>query len=143
MKKVLYLAVLTIILTACGAQNDNLYVQDEDQNGRTFVNNKLNDVDTNQNVDQPMETNQNPSFIDLAETQPTKGTDIDKAREVIEVYTDYEPGQVWINGQQMWVTAYTHDEMAQDQRNEEEADLNKRLTRAFPRYQVNVQIRER
>ncbi|MGF2618250.1 hypothetical protein FZC84_19850 [Rossellomorea vietnamensis] len=143
MRKVLSLAALTILLTACGAQNDNLYVQDEDQGGRRFVNNDLNDVDTNQNVDQPMETNQNPNFIDLAETQPNKGTDVNKARDVIEEYTDFEPGQVWLNGQQMWVTAYTHDEMAQDKRNKEEAELGKRLTRAFPRYKVNVQIHER
>jgi hypothetical protein len=144
MKKVLSLFALTILLTACGAQDgDNLYVQDEDQNGRRFVNNDLTDVDTNQNVDQPMETNQNPNFIDLSETQPNKGTDVNKTREVIEEYTDYEAGQVWVNGEQMWVTAYTHDEMSQDRRTEEEAELRKRLTKAMPRYKINVKIQER
>ncbi|RIW36147.1 hypothetical protein D3H55_06730 [Bacillus salacetis] len=144
MRKVLSLLSLTILLTACGAQEkDNLYVQDEDQGGRRFVNNDLTDVDTNQNVDQPMETNQNPNFIDLSETQPNKGTDVDKAREVIDVYTDYEPGQVWVNGEQMWVTAYTHDELSQDKRDDKEAELRKRLTRALPRYKINVKIQER
>ncbi|WP_421382106.1 hypothetical protein ACOJQI_21900 [Bacillus salacetis] len=144
MKKVISLFALTILLTACGAQDgDNLYVQDEDQNGRRFVNNDLTDVDTNQNVDQPMETNQNPNFIDLSETQPNIGTDVNKTREVIEEYTDYEAGQVWVNGEQMWVTAYTRDEMSQDRRDEEEAKLRKRLIRAMPRYKINVKIQER
>ncbi|WP_409252262.1 hypothetical protein V1502_19555 [Bacillus sp. SCS-153A] len=144
MKKILSLFALTILVTACGVQDgDNLYVQDEDQNGRRFVNNDLNDVDTNQNIDQPMETNQNPNFIDLSETQPNTGTDVNKAREVIEEYTDYEADEVWINGQQMWVTAHTREELSQDRREKEEADLRKRLTRALPRYKINVKISER
>lgn len=145
MKKILSLFALTILLTACGGvpDEDNLYVQDEDQNGRRFVNNDLNDVDTNQNVDQPMETNQSPNFIDLSETQPNKGTDVNKAREVIEEYTDFEADEVWINGQQMWVTAHTDEQLSQDRREKEEAELRKRLTRAIPRYKINVKISER
>ncbi|WP_456273040.1 hypothetical protein [Bacillus sp. AK031] len=143
MKKFSIVLLLSILLTACGTQNDNMYVQDEDQDGRTFVNNDLNDVDTNQNVDTPMETNQNPNFIDLSETQPNKGTDVNKAREVIEVYTDYEADEVWINGEQMWVTAHTDEQLSQDKREKEEADLRKRLTRAIPRYKINVKITER
>jgi hypothetical protein len=143
MKKFSIVLLLSILLTACGAQGDNLYVQDEDSDGRTFVNNDLNDVDTNQNVDTPMETNQNPNFIDLSESQPNSGTDVNKAREVIKVYTDYEADEVWINGRQMWVTAHTDDKLSQDRREKEEADLRKRLTRALPRYKINVKITER
>ncbi|MFD2680806.1 hypothetical protein [Bacillus seohaeanensis] len=140
MKKSLLLLLFVLVLsiaTACGTDQDSQYgMGDEDQSGLQPVKND-GERDVREN------TNQNPNFIDLSDSQPTKGTDIEKARQVLEQYTDYEADEVWINGQQMWVTAHTKEKMTEEQRNKEEAKLNKQLTRALPRYKLNVQIKER
>jgi hypothetical protein len=140
MKRSLLLLLFVLMLsiaTACGANQDSQYgMGGEDQSG-------LQPVKNDEERDVRENTNQNPNFIDLSDSQPTNGTDIEKARQVVEQYTDYEADEVWINGQQMWVTAHTKEEMTGKQRDNEEAKLKKQLTRALPRYKLNVQIKER
>lgn len=145
LKKFLFLLMVMVLVSGCGVQNDSSYVRNEDQHGRQFVDNDLDreEIDERQLETVRNNTNQNPNFLDLSDSQPTNGTDINKAREVVEYYTDYEADEVWINGKQMWVTAHTRKEMTPAERDREEAKLHKRLVKAIPRYKIEVQIKER
>ncbi len=147
MKKLL-ITCLTIItlasLAACGVNQDSLYGHRNDQDGMQFVRNGQDEMHNEDSAQEDRKnTNQNPNFLNLSDTQPTLGTDVDKAREVIETYTDYEADEVWINGDQMWVTAHTTENLQGKKLNKAEADLKDRLVRALPRYRMNVQIKER
>ncbi|MDQ0214161.1 hypothetical protein J2S13_000557 [Oikeobacillus pervagus] len=144
MKFLIAICMSLSLLTACQMDDNegSLFSQREDRDGTRFVTNKDRDDLSLRNVQTDRtNTNQNPNFIDLSTDQPTRGTDINKAREVVELFTNYEAGPVWINGRQMYVTVYTDQDAKQSK--DAEASLKKKLTKALPRYQMNVNIRER
>ncbi|WP_335871457.1 hypothetical protein [Bacillus sp. 2205SS5-2] len=131
---------MLLVISGCGVENDNSYSQVQDESGRQFVNNDLGDMNDQDALDTRQQTNQNPNFIDLNRSQPTLGSDVEKAREVIELYTDYAPGSVWMNGQKMWVTAHTDKRLSDSNREVLEAKLHKRLIAALPSYKIDVKI---
>jgi hypothetical protein len=100
-----------------------------------------------ENVNNGESMNQNPNVPNLTNnmenTSTTVGVNEDKAREVVNEYSRFKADEVWINGEQMWVTAHTKEEMTAEETGKEEATLKKKLEKALPRYNVNVKITER
>ncbi|NRG44362.1 hypothetical protein [Bacillus sp. CRN 9] len=86
---------------------------------------------------------QNPNLLNTNGDKVSERSDIGKARGVIEKFTDYEPGAIWIDGEQMNVTVYTqHKFNSDEERNKAKGALQKKLVRAVPTYYVDVKIRE-
>ncbi|WP_243356928.1 hypothetical protein [Bacillus litorisediminis] len=132
------------ILGACGAggPKDSIYEQ-ADTFGTRLSTERPDDLNGRDLRDDRTNTNQSPtSYIDLSDDMPTLDNDVDQARGVIERETDYEPGPITINGQDMWVTAYHQGIMSEEERRKEEAALHKLLIKALPRYYIEVQLRE-
>ncbi|HZG73736.1 MAG TPA: hypothetical protein VEY51_19520 [Chondromyces sp.] len=138
MRKVAVVCFLFLLLTACNNNEQSVYTRNEDDAGTQFVQHKNNGIDQRDLRDYSRNTNQNPNFIDLSPEQPTRGTDEDKAEEVIQKYTKYELESVWINGQNMNVTVSTNEEIQDRQKQEKE--VRDTLTRALPRYIIDVKI---
>ncbi|MCA1065475.1 hypothetical protein QTG56_06545 [Rossellomorea sp. AcN35-11] len=150
MKKIiiaLSFTVFFILITACGVNQESEYGIHEDKNGTRFIDNRKQVMDERQDRSVRNITNDNPNFPNLTNnpgtTSTTTGVYEDKAREVVREYTSFEPDEVWINGQQMWVTAHTREEMNMAETDKEEAMLKERLEKAIPRYDINVKITER
>ncbi len=143
----LFFTLVFILVTACGVNQESEYGYHEDRNGTRFIDNRTDKLDNRQDRNVREITNQNPNFPNLTNsmenTSTTMGVYEDKAREVVNKYTEYDADEVWINGEQMWVTAHTRKEMNTAQIDKEEAKLKKRLEKAIPRYNVNVKITER
>jgi hypothetical protein len=145
----LFFTVLFMIATACGNVNqESEYGMQNDDGGTRFIDNRHPHMDNDpNNVTSGENMNQNPNLPNLTNSEGTTSTTIgvfeDKAREVVNEYSHFKADEVWINGEQMWVTAHTKNEMTAEQTDKEEAKLKKKLERALPRYNVNVKITER
>ena len=66
--------------------------------------------------------------------------DVQQAKDVISA-KGYEPGQIWINGGNMSVTVHHDGELSKKERENAEKALKKNLTRALPRYEINVDMK--
>jgi hypothetical protein len=141
MRILLVSCLLFVCLAGCGNEKSSLYHQNEDQAGTSFVNNKGGPVENEVNDRDEMDTYQNPNFLDLSSRESKMGTDVSKAKDVVEMYTDYQPGPVWINGQEMKVTVYT--KKGEQPTKEKVAAVQKRLTAALPTYFIDVKMEER
>jgi hypothetical protein len=145
----LFFTVLFMIATACGNVNqESEYGMHNDDGGTRFIDNRNTHMDNDpNNVTSGEDMNQNPNLPNLTSSEGTTSTTTgvfeDKAREVVNEYSDFRADEVWINGEQMWVTAHTKDEMTAEQTDKQEAKLKKKLEQALPRYNVNVKITER
>lgn len=132
-------------MTGCTAAEpkDSIF-QQADNSGNQIMHSRPNDMNGSDDMrDDPTNTNQSPdSFIDLSPDMPTRGTEEDKVRYVIEHETNYEPGPIMINGQDMWVRVYHNGMMSQEERVQEEAVVHKLLIKALPRYHIEVKMQE-
>jgi hypothetical protein len=88
----------------------------------------------------PEKTNQNPNFISLTEGSANNRADVNKIAQVIEQYTDYRPGPIWINGRDAWVTVHATKNVSQEQREKDRDKIYKTLTRAMPRYRIHLNM---
>ncbi|QQZ09227.1 hypothetical protein [Heyndrickxia vini] len=132
LKKTIGFLFLIGLLTGCGSNqlNDNATTNDG--------NDKMRKISSNP-------TDQNPNMIDLRQKDPaiTVGTDVDKAKYVVKRYKNYYDPTVWVNGNNMWVTAHTGNRLTAKERMKEEAKIHKKLIQALPRYDINVKIEEK
>ncbi|MCC5803092.1 hypothetical protein [Rossellomorea vietnamensis] len=150
MKKIalaLSFTVFFLLITACGVNQESEYGVHNDSGGTRFIDNRKAEMDKRQDKSVRDVTDQNPNFPNLTNSQgttsTTNGVYEDKAREVVRDYSKFQPDEVWINGNQMWVTAHTKKEMNMAETDKEEAMLKDKLQRAIPRYNINVKITER
>jgi hypothetical protein len=145
----LFFTVIFIIASACGSVNqESEYGRHNDGEGTQFIDTRKPHMDNDpENVNNGESMNQNPNVPNLTNnmenTSTTVGVNEDKAREVVNEYSRFKADEVWINGEQMWVTAHTKEEMTAEETGKEEATLKKKLEKALPRYNVNVKITER
>lgn len=132
LKKTIGFLFLIALLTGCGSNqlNDNATTNDG--------NDKMRKISSNP-------TDQNPNMIDLRQKDPaiTVGTDVDTAKYVVKRYKNYYDPTVWVNGNNMWVTAHTDNRLTAKERMKEEAKIHKKLIQALPRYDINVKIEEK
>lgn len=150
MKKIalaLSFTVFFLLITACGVNQESEYGVDNDSGGTRFIDNRKAEMDKRQDKNVREITGQNPNFPNLTNSQgttsTTNGVYENKAREVVRDYSKFQPDEVWINGNQMWVTAHTKKEMTIAETDKEEAVLKDKLQKAIPRYDINVKITER
>jgi len=144
MKKIFVFLLLIIgVLVGCN-QNENAegdYDKNHDKNGRAFVKNRTFGFDDEYTMDRQM-SEQNPNFPDFDRNRVNYESYVDKARTVVENTDEFEPGQVWINGSRIWVTAYKKGQLSNKEKIDAEARLHKLLTKAIPAYDVEVTVRE-
>jgi len=76
----------------------------------------------------------------LREGSANHRADVNKIVQVIETYTDYEPGSIWINGNDVWVTVHAKKERTEEQTKKDREKIYKRLTRAMPRYDIHLNM---
>jgi hypothetical protein len=95
-------------------------------------------------------TNQNPNFLDLNRTGSggeaganNHGNDINKAKQVIAGTNEFTTDSVWINGDRMWVTVYKKGTQSNNDKNNEEARLHRKLVQALPRYHIEVRVKDK
>ncbi|WP_203363487.1 hypothetical protein [Bacillus sp. REN10] len=132
--------LLAFALGACGDKQASQESWNENKNGKEFAPDKLTKTRADEaKQDDPVNTNQNPNFLDLSPNQPTRGTDIDHARDVIKRFTPYEPGSVWINGNKMRVTV--HQKQGRRYTDDEAKEAYKSLVAALPRYKIDMVIK--
>ncbi|MBS8265545.1 hypothetical protein DYI25_14045 [Mesobacillus boroniphilus] len=148
MKKLLMLLVLAmVIVSGCGQDNtDSVYDKNEDQAG-VDLNREDDGVregdgpNFTRDLDDGMTmTDQNPNLLNTDnENHYSFSQDVQKAKDVISD-AGYEPGSIWINGGKMNVTAQLQGRVTRKDRENAQKTLQEKLTRALPRYDVNVDI---
>ncbi|MBU8881032.1 hypothetical protein BGM26_19100 [Bacillus sp. FJAT-29790] len=137
MKKLSIFILLLAFIAGC---NQNQSGKNETRDGTTFISNRLDRQEYNTR-DWTMDS-QNPNFLNFNGNQVNNSTDIDKAKQVIDATSEYQSGPIWINGRDMWVTAYKREMMSDRERIEAEARLHKKLIKALPRYHIDVKVQE-
>lgn len=153
MKKWLLFSFLTLLfVSGCEGTNDTNntanYDLRKDESAPQYMSNRSQGRDQSHLVEQDI-TNQNPNFLDLNRTGNgteqggnNTGIDIDKARQVVAKTKEFRPGAVWINGDRMWVTVYKKGMLTDQERDDAEAHMHKKLITALPRYEIEVRVRE-
>ncbi|PAQ15262.1 hypothetical protein CD798_07135 [Bacillaceae bacterium SAOS 7] len=132
--------LLAFALGACGDKEASNESWNENQHGKDFAPDNITKTRADEaKQNDPVNTNQNPNFLDLSPHQPTRGTDIDHARDVIERFTPYEPGSVWINGGKMRVTV--HEKQGHNYTEAEVKAAYESLVAALPRYEIEMRIK--
>src|SRR5690606_2335435 len=129
MKKMLLVTSFIVMLIASGCGNN--------QFGTGNLNN--NDDLTEQLSTDPHFKDQNPN---LPQHQGMMEDDSSKARNVVE-NANFESGTVWVNGDEMRVTAYTDKKLSKKERKKQEQHLHNKLTNSLPRYDIKVKIKKR
>jgi hypothetical protein len=140
-----------VFLSACSANpNDSGYHEHSfDKNGTRLMTyddkdskayNRYLNKDFYNDFATPEKTNQNPNFISLTEGSANNRADVNKIAEVIEKYTGYRPGSIWINGRDAWVTVHATKNVSQEQREKDRDKIYKTLVRAMPRYQIHLNM---
>ncbi|MBS4190071.1 hypothetical protein KHA94_07620 [Bacillus sp. FJAT-49705] len=135
---------ILLLAFLAGCTNFNRGVEEfsgtnEDNDNISNVSNRLDREDTQEwTMD-----SQNPNFLPLDRRDNVSDqSDINKARQVIEETGTYRAGQVWINGDDMWVTAYKKGMMTESEKVDASSKLRKQLLKALPRYHIEVKVQE-
>ncbi|MGY3715991.1 hypothetical protein ACWE42_10745 [Sutcliffiella cohnii] len=139
MRTILFLLVTSLLLAGCGIDGERIS-QSEDIDGTKFINNRYGGYYERDLDSERYNTNQNPNFIDLTENRPTYGDDQDKAREVINAVSGVRAGSIFINGNTIHATVYTTEKKDKKERDELKKKVNRKLARALPRYDYDVQL---
>lgn len=144
MKKWMFLSLLlfVLLLTGCqGGNDDTAYDLRTDNGNPNFMSNQ-NDNDRQHQVDDDV-TGRNPNFLDLRRVgtdgeanRNNIGSDIDKAKQIINRMEEFKAESVWINNDRMTVT------VNQTNQNNHDVDrLHRKLVQALPRYNIEVRVR--
>jgi hypothetical protein len=145
MRSILLLGFV-LLLSACSLNPDHpsYRQQSVDRNGTRLIteNKAQSDYDRYlyNNFDDPEKTRQNPNFISITDGSENHRADIRKAVQVIETYTDYRPGSIWMNGSDMYVTVHVPSSLTAEQREKERKRIHKLLTKAIPTYDIHVRL---
>jgi len=144
MKNVIFTIFILVFLAACGQNqgSENLYGENEIRDGTTLISNRLDQQEYNTR-EWTMDA-QNPNFpnTDRNRARVNNQTDIDKARQIIEETNEFRSGPIWINGDDMWVTAYKRGIIADRQRVKDASNLREKLIKALPQYHIQIKIQE-
>lgn len=148
-KHILFLGLLMLMLAGCaGNNNDNvtgIYELNQDRDGSNLLTtddmNRQSGEFTDVTRGHEM-SDQNPNYVNISGTRNNYGLDVDKAREVISRLENFEPGQVWITGDVLRVTAFYEGRLTERQRAEFEERIRSRLFSALPRYNIEVSVEE-
>lgn len=133
-KKILFLLVLTILVTAgCGGNMEN-ELTDNDNTAGDLVN-------TGDELPGRTMSDQNPNLISTG-SERNHGREIEHARQVVEDTGEFTPDSIWINGRDMWVTATKKGQLTSKEKTEAQAKLHKLLTKALPIYDIEVRVNE-
>lgn len=142
MKNAIFPIIILVFLAAC-TQNqgsENLSGENKVSDGTTLISNPPNrdGLDTR---DWSMDA-QNPNFPNTDGRRLSNQDDIEKAREIINKTNEFRAGPIWINGDDMWVTAYKKGMVSDRQRVSDASALRKKLIKGLPRYHIQVKIQE-
>ncbi len=141
-----WFVIIMLLVLSAGCTNFNrgvekLYGPNEDQDGFRNVSTRNDDQDYNTRAWTMDE--QNPNFPNTTGTnRVNQQSEIDQARQVIDALDGYRSGPVWINGDDMWVTAYKKGMLSDSQRTKEASMLRKKLEHALPRYHIEIKVQE-
>jgi hypothetical protein len=148
MKKILMMLVFgMIIVSGCGQDNtESTYDKNQDTAGQDLTTNDNGvrggdgpNFTKDQDNDMTM-GDQNPNLPNTDnQNRHSFSQDVQKAKEVISAQ-GFEPGSIWINGGTMNVTAHPGNRLSKKDRVSAENSLQKNLTKALPRYEINVDI---
>lgn len=139
------LMLTMLFIGGCQANDDaSNYDLRKDRSAPNEMSNKYKKPLVGQDVQ-----NQNPNFLNLEGTS-TRGTgggqdtgiDVGKAKKVIRDTHEFRTDSVWINGDRMWVNVYKKGMLNDQQRENAEARLHKKLVQALPRYNIEVRVQE-
>lgn len=143
MKKLSIFLLMLAFLAGCANNKATESEYDhESRDGVSFINNNLDRTEDNDTMDRTMSGDQNPNFINFDGKRLDNQDDIDQARKVISAHEGFRPGAVWVNGEDMWVTAYRRGNMTHQEKIDSQAQLHKMLIKALPRYHIEVKVQE-
>ena len=124
------------MMTGCNNQNEaGLDGRENGAPNTTLLGNQRTGEDRGRTM-----SDQNPNLVNFEGNRNNEETDIEKARETIQMTNEYVPESIWINGNDMFVTVSKKGQLSQQQRNDAEGHLEKMLTQAVPRYNIEVQL---
>ena len=144
MKNCIALMIAFSILAACSQNQgrENGYGGNEVSDGAALISNRLDEQEYNTSEWTMDAQNPNLPNTDRDRDRINNGTDIDKARQIIEATNEFRSGPIWINGDDMWVTAYKKGMISERQRVKDASELREKLIKELPRYHIQIKIQE-
>jgi hypothetical protein len=153
MHKMLAVSLMSVIfLSACGINNNAHENKFQDENGTRLITNRPNayedggiryyperSYDPNLN---PYAQN-NPYPLSAGEYNAAQNADVNTARLVVLEKTPFVPGPITLNGNDLWVNAYSKKRFnSVEEKRNQEARLHSALTKALPEYNIEVKLEE-
>lgn len=136
MKKLYLLFLLALfVFTGCdGALQDEL-VEDNHDTGTNMIHN-------GDELPGRTMSDQNPNLVNTG-SERNYANEIEQARQVINDTNEFTPDAIMINGRDMWVTANTDKKLSAKEKTDAQSRLHKLLTKALPRYDIEVKVNEK
>ncbi|WP_108668839.1 hypothetical protein [Peribacillus acanthi] len=153
MHKLLAVSLMSVVfLSACGVNNNAHENKFQDENGTRLITNKPNayeDGGIRYSPERSYDPNLNPYAqnnpypLSAGEYNAAQNSDVNTARLVVLEKTTFVPGPITLNGNDLWVTAYSKGifESVEEKRNQE-AWLHSTLAKALPEYNIEVKVEE-
>lgn len=148
MKKMSLLVMFGLVLAACSPVDP----PDVAKSGNDSNNNRPEDVvfDDRNNVpddddDLVDDVDQNPNFPNISKNRTDQGMrdmgdDQDMLRTVVEGMPEFEPGMISIVGDEAWVNVRLAEKLSKEERQKRIKELEARLMKAMPRYEVHLNV---
>lgn len=139
--------LLLILITGCrqNAADGWIYGQNDKDGARLITSRKEAlqkiDIDNDPRMDRTM-SDQNPNFVNFSGNRNDIGKDVEMARQVVKQTKEFEPGPIWVNGEDMWVTVYKKGMLSERDQMDAQSRIHKMLLKALPRYDIEVRVRE-
>ncbi|TYR80187.1 hypothetical protein FZC66_13735 [Priestia megaterium] len=124
MRLLLLMIAVPIILTACNEDLSNNPTANQEREGEEYEE----------------FTDQNPNFLNTTSERTKVKDDYEKIKEIIEVETPYEPGNVIISGRDAWVTIHSDENYSRAEKQKVIKQMNHILYKGLPRLKFHVNI---
>lgn len=133
MKKLLLFLTLFII-TGCDGNLQDELTENNDTKG-------TNVIHTGDELPGRTMSDQNPNLLNTGSERNNR-RDTEHARKVISDTGEFTPDSIWINGDDLWVTAHTDEDLTSKEKMDAQARLHKILMKALPDYDIEVKVNE-
>lgn len=147
-KTFIFLLLLLMTMTACATGNNG---QGQQPFAAEDFTNNNNNVSTPETVsfregDMTDIADRNPNFLDLNtenEAHNNHGFYQQKVRDIVDNSQMFEPGMIYVNGQNIVVNVTPSKKLSKDDIRRYKNGLHDRIKEAVPRYDIDIKVNDR
>lgn len=143
MKQVISI-VLLLFLSACGIDNAKQQTTNDQPLNVNYGENGATSNDEESESPNFLTNQANDKVLEKKPNHPNVERDVKRARTLVEKETNFRPGSIIVNGDDMWITVYdrNNDILTRNQKIKAEAAIHRILEKVLPHYDIEIKVDE-